>query len=179
MKKAIVLSLMLWASGTLCAQILRIDHRQFAQDTTHGWLLGLQSDFFINNAGNAVDRQFTFWTIAATANISHFTKKNHYFWKSMFQYAEAGNAALISQGYSHFRIDFNYRDKASPEVFAQVQSDFARKLHLRLVGGGGYRHVLKRDEKTEIEYGLAGIFEFEQWENITGDDGLYVHGFRF
>ncbi len=149
------------------SQILQVDHRQFANDSIMGWLGDIQVDFSFNNLNEPVRENEIFLYLGVNGNVSYFTKKDHYFWKNYLAYGQTGNFTFVSQGYSHFRVDLNYRKKFSPEFFAQVQYDITRQMRLRAVSGLGYRYVFFRSEKAELEYGLAGIIEHERWDFIN------------
>ncbi len=155
---------------TVCAskaQILQVDHRQFAEDTIKGWVADLGTDFQYNNLGDVQTEDQNYLSLTLTGNLSFFTEKDHYFLKNSFWYSQVGNDLLVSQGYSHFRVDLNYKNRFSPEFFAQVQYDDSRKIDLRLVSGLGYRYIFLRNEKTELEYGLGAILEHEKWDNLA------------
>ena len=163
---SLIFSLIVFFDFSASGQILRIDHRQFATDTLRGWLPEIGADFQYNNLGDEQNDDADFLSLSLTGNISYFTEKDHYFLKNYFWYNEVGGESLVSQGYSHLRLDMNYQQKFSPEFFAQAQFDNSRKIHLRLVAGAGYRYVFLRNENVEFEYGLGGILEHEEWANI-------------
>lgn len=153
------------------SQILQVDHRQFANDTIHGWLGDFELGLSFNNQNSATDEEDLFLLVSGRGNFSYFTQKDHYFSKNYFSYTEGGGTTFLSQGYSHFRVDLNYKKKFSPELFAQIQYDITRKMRLRAVSGIGYRYVFLRNEKAELEYGLAGIIEHEVWDPILENQG--------
>lgn len=153
------------------SQILNVDHRQFANDTIDGWLGDVQVNFSFNNLNNATAEQDIFLYLSGNGNLSYFTEKDHYYLKNYLAYGEGGGFTFVSQGYTHLRVDLNYRKRFSPEIFGQIQYDITRKMRLRAVTGLGYRYVFFRSDKAELEYGLAGILEHEQWDPIREDQG--------
>lgn len=171
-KQQIILVTFFWLCLQLAhGQILQVDHRQFANDSIVGWLGDLQVNFSFNNLNEPVKDNEMYLFLGLNGNLSYFTKKDHYFWKNYLSYGQAGQFTFVSQGYSHFRVDLNYKKKFSPEFFGQIQYDITRQMRLRAVTGMGYRYVFFRSEKAELEYGLAGILEHERWDFINDTDG--------
>ena len=151
-----------------CTQILRIDHKEFGQDTLFGWQGDIELDFLLNNMKSTQLNKSNYIGLKLISNLSYFSDLNQYYFKNELRYFTADGSNFLNRGYSYFRTSFLRKRKIHPEGVLQIQFDHIRKMKFRGLGMLGINCIIVRNEKHEIDGGLGGMFEYEEWIDVTG-----------
>jgi hypothetical protein len=145
------------------AQIMNIEKFRLDKDT---------SNVFMGSTGfgfSSKKQQNTVFEYDAFFNLAYLSKKHSYMTINYSQLQQANTKNIISEGYTHFRINFFRHQLISYEPFVQFQYDLGRGLYNRNLGGFSFRlNVIKNDSKhhNKIELGIntGAMYEYEHWQ---------------
>lgn len=146
------------------AQIVNIEKSRFEPDTSKYFLGKASLGMNLNNRGVINDQTVTFLGINATTDLAFFSKKHSYMFINFYNYISNNGTALVSAGYSHFRIHFNTKNKMSYETYAQYQYDKPRGLNYRTLAGVGIRYTLLKNKYMNLITGNGFFIEQEEWQ---------------
>jgi hypothetical protein len=163
--------LVYFSAGFADAQILNIERSRVDQDTANYLTgkAGLNFSMFNRNAGK--NNPNNYLQLTFTGDLAYISKQHSYLLLNYYNYllvnydSDELRNTVASTGYSHFRINFNRKKRASSEVFAQVQTDKTRGLELRTLAGGGLRFALLRSKTVNLFIGSGLMQEHEEWKN--------------
>ena len=162
-KKLLVLWLVSSNLITEAQTLINIDHRQMSVETT-GLIGDFEVDFDVNNIASTQEEEKNFVGIKSGADLSYYSKKHHYFLKSHVSFFELEEEEVQNQSFVHFRANLLYEKRFAPELYAQWQHDELRRLESRVLGGGGLRYVIHKDDDIELDAGSGLMYEYEKWE---------------
>lgn len=149
------------------SQIVNIEKSRFEPDTSK-YLLGKASlGMNLNNRGVINEQTVTFLGINANTDLAFFSKKHTYMFINFYNYISNNGTALVSAGYSHFRIHFNIKNKMSYETYAQYQYDKPRGLNYRTLAGVGLRYTILKNKDMNLITGNGLFIEQEEWQSTN------------
>ncbi|MEM6299775.1 MAG: DUF481 domain-containing protein [Bacteroidota bacterium] len=167
MKTLFFALILMVASNLISAQVLNIEKRRYADDSTT--LLHVDASFAsrIYNRTASQENPINFLGLDGGFNIAHFGKTNAISWLNQFNYLRINESAFNSTGYSHLRLNFLRTRKFSYELFGQAQYDRLRLLDYRFLGGGGFRYEAINSKSLLVFLGVGGMYEVERWNDPT------------
>ncbi|MGB3616959.1 MAG: DUF481 domain-containing protein [Catalinimonas sp.] len=157
--------------GALCtatvsqAQILNIEKNRLQKDTARVWL-GTTSV-----TANYRRQQVEVFDLVWVANAAYLSRRHNYMFITHANFVRVAGDNVISDAYSHGRINFVHKKPVSYEVFAQYQYDRARGLLARALAGGGLRLKLADGKKATLVLGPGVMWEREDWRLPDGVEG--------
>ena len=159
---------------TAKTQILNIERFRMDKDTAGIWMGNISFGFSGKKQLNYVSEYTT------NLNLAYLTRKHSYMTINHLNIQKADNQNIISEGYSHWRVNFMRRKHFSYEPFIQVQYDLGRGLLFRNLYGFSLRlNIIKlnkeKHNKVEMAVNEGIMYEYEKWQgvilryNIPGD----------
>lgn len=168
MKRILQIGLILALTGTVQAQIVKVDRADVVADSSY-WSGSIDFKLDVNNQSAEVDEDITYVGTTFKADLNYIGKKHLYMLVNRLQYFSTGIGPFVSTGYGHFRINWLRKKSLSYENFVQVQYDQGRNMEWRGLTGGGIKVRLFQAEKSYTHFGLGGMFEQERWKDFEGN----------
>jgi len=172
MKKIILLFLILHSSLVGVTQILKVDKGSLLLDSSNVLLGNVGLNFDMHNRSATSDKEITFVGFKTTTDLVYLTEKHAYISISNIQYFKSTGGPLSSNGYSHFRINFQRKKLLSYETYTQIQYDNGRNMPFRFLVGGGLRWRILESKKVGLHGGIGAMNEIEHWKNIATDNSI-------
>ena len=154
-------------------QILKVDKGDIMADSSGYFLGGINVDYNVNNRSATADKEVVFTGFRAKADLVYVGSRNAYILINDFNYFKSTGGPLISNGYSHFRVNWLRKRTLSYETYAQIQYDDGRSMPLRQLVGGGVRWSLARDRKHKLHVGTGLMWEYEEWKTL-GEESVII-----
>lgn len=170
MKKIAYLVLFLSSTIITEAQILKVDKGEINSDSSNYFLGGINLDFNVNNRSTTADKEVTFIGLNGRADLVYLSENTAYILLNNINYFKSTGGALISTGYTHFRINFLRKNNLSYEGFSQIQYDDGRRMPLRRLAGGGIRFNILNTKNSEFHVGTGAIYEYEEWRSLDTEE---------
>lgn len=148
------------------AQVVNIENKRFATDTT-GWKGGVKLGF---SMGKQDKRYFTLNT---TAHLQYKSRRSLYLLLGSYDLQKAQDREYLNGGFGHFRYNYKIRDWVRWEMFTQAQFNRLLSLRLRFLAGAGPRFKLCQVEQFKAYMGYLYMFEYE--ENTGRTEKLVQH----
>jgi len=158
------------------SQILRVDHKEFGEDTLRGWMGDIELDFLFNNMKSTQLNKSNYIGLKLISNLSYFSTLHQYYFKNELRYFTADGSDFMNRGYSYFRTSLFRKSKIHPEGVLQIQFDNIRKMDFRGLGMLGVTYIILSNAKHEIDTGLGGMYEYEEWIDFTNEDKIVSKG---
>ncbi len=162
--KSLLVAIISIFSLSLCAQIVNIEGKRIATDTT-----GFAGKIGINlNASKYRDSY-----VAADIHtlLQYKTRKNIYFLITDYQVVNAGGEDFNNSGFLHLRYNRKLSEAVRLEIFTQAQYSTVTKIELRVLNGLGFRMKLSPYERAKFYWGVAAMLEHEEVKDeVTQDD---------
>ncbi|MCP4521337.1 MAG: DUF481 domain-containing protein [Cytophagales bacterium] len=140
------------------AQILNIEKFRLEKDTANAWF---------GNAGLSISAKKQYSEVkkfSGSLNAVFLSKNNGYMLLNKYSLLQVNDNDVISEGYSHLRLNFWRRKKVSLEQFNQYQYDIGRKLNSRVLFGVTARFRLLHKEKISLSANTGFMYEDENWK---------------
>ncbi len=152
-------------SSSAQAQILNIEKARLDNDSTERLVGNVGASFSLQRRNTRV------MSSRITFNASYTSKKQTYISIGNWHWIKIEEADFVSDGYLHFRANFNREKTFSYEVFAQGQYDLIRGMNHRYLVGANLRLDIHESNKFNLSTGLGLM---EEWESWTAEDNT-VH----
>lgn len=169
---AFILFIAGFTTETAHAQILHVEQQDEQVDSLSRWSGELQFNLVVNNQGADAESDYNYLGLTSQLNLGYLTPQTAYLLLNYINYMSTPESAFISNGYSHFRINFLRKRKLSYETFAQLQYDASRGLKRRSLGGAGLRYRLYSKGSSNIYAGSGLMYENEVWNQPNTEEGL-------
>jgi hypothetical protein len=152
------LLIFLSTQSLLKGQILNIEQFRLDKDTSDIWLGNITGGF------NKKQQQVNVTTINTSSNLVYLSEKHSYMNINNFRFLKVATTDILSEGYTHWRVNLVRRQRISLEEFFQYQFDRGRGMVRRSLIGSSLRvHVLKT-EKFIFGFNSGAMYESEFWE---------------
>lgn len=152
------------------SQILNIERNRLGRDTARYWTGQIDLNLLLHNRSAQPDAPVRYTSLSTSADVAYTSLQHRYFLINQLSYSALTGNAFLRTGYSHFRTNFNWRQKLSQEVFAQAQYDIGRGLRERYLAGGGLRYKLSESKKATVALGAGLMYEQERWAYPEEED---------
>lgn len=162
--------LLLLISNISISQILNVNKSSIDADSSNFLVGSVDGKFNINNQSATLDREVVFKGLDTKADLLYIADRHAYILINKLNYHSSTGGAFISTGYSHFRINFNRRNKLSYENFYQAQYDDGRNMPFRWLAGVGMRIRLLSTLNSSVYFGTGIMREDEKWNDKTMTD---------
>lgn len=150
----VLLFLSIQASG----QILNIEKFRIDKDTFDVWSGNIGIGF------STKKQQTNVTTLNSNSNVAYLSRHNSYMNISYIKFIGVEESDLISEGYTHFRVNFLRKKFLSYEPFIQLQYDLGRGLLRRELYGFNFRARLLATPKTLLTFNTGAMYEYELWK---------------
>ncbi len=157
------------------AQIANIEKFRLDKDTANLWMGNASFGFASKKQKNIVSEYTTYF------NMAYLSKKHSYMTLNYSDLQQVDKYKYISEGYTHWRINFLRRNRLSYEPFIQFQYDKGRGLTKRNLYGFSFRLSLlkyhKEKDRLDIGVSTGAMYEDEEWRGkvirfgVEGDTG--------
>jgi putative salt-induced outer membrane protein YdiY len=164
------------------AQIVNIEDARRGRDSLNhvAGKVGVSFSVFNQNAGKNQPNNYLQFTL--NGDVAYHTPLHTYLLFNYLNYllvnydTKSQRNTVAQQGYVHFRVNLWQARRISYELFSQAQSDKARGLQWRTLGGGYFRwRVMKQQDKNiTVFLGTGLMHEHEEWKNPEQMDRLEV-----
>ena len=168
--RPLLIFLCLLLSHAAFSQILNIERNRLNRDTARYWTGQIDLNMLLHNRSAQPEAPVRYTSLSTNADVAYTSLRHRYFLVNQLSYSALTGNAFLRTGYSHFRTNFNWRQKLSQEVFAQAQYDIGRGLRERYLGGGGLRYKLSESEKATVALGVGLMYEQERWAYPNEED---------
>ena len=163
--KLLVLLLITFSPFLSFAQIANIEKFRLDKDTSNLWLGNIGIGFASKKQKNIVNEYNAYF------NLVYLSKNHSYMTLNHSDLKQVDKFRYISEGYTHWRINFFRRHRISYEPFVQFQYDKGRGLINRNLYGFSFRlqliKVKKEKDKLDIGISTGAMYEKEDWtENV-------------
>lgn len=150
---------LIFISWTLSSysQILNIERFRLDKDTSHAWFGSVGLGF------SAKQQKVSVTTFNGNSNLVYLSKLHSYLNVNYIRFIKVANSEPISEGYTHWRVNFFRRKKLSYEPFVQFQYDIGRGLLKRNLYGFTFRFDVRLGEKLNIGLNTGAMYEYEKW----------------
>lgn len=158
MSKYFLLIFALLSLHSTYGQILNVERFRLDKDTANLWL---------GNAGLGAalkKQQNNIYTFNANVNAVYLSEKHAYMTLNYFKFLRQEKTNLLSEGYTHFRLNLMRQKFFSFESFVQYQYDQGRGLEFREIYGATLRLNLVSDENGYFTMNTGLMYERENWE---------------
>jgi len=149
------------------AQIANIEKFRLDKDTVNLWLGNAGFGFSSKKQKNVVNEY------NAYLNLVYLSKRHSYMTLNYTDLQQIDKYKFISEGYTHWRVNFFRRNRISYEPFIQFQYDKGRGLSKRNLYGYCFRlNLLKyKKDRDRFDLGIStgAMYEEEEW------NGKVVH----
>ena len=143
------------------SQIANIEKFRLNKDTSKLWLGNAGLGFSSKKQKNIVN-EYTIYL-----NLVYLSKNHSYMTLNYSDLQQVDKFRYISEGYTHWRINFLRKNKISYEPFVQFQYDKGRGLLKRNLYGFSFRLRLLnvKNEKDKLDIGIStgAMYEDEEW----------------
>lgn len=95
---------------------------------------------------------------------------NLWFALNSYSFVEAEGGAVVNEGFSHLRYNYDLSRRVVPEMFVQLQYDREQQLERRNLLGGGIRVELVEIKGKALAVGLTAMYEYE---NLEGGESVH------
>ena len=175
--------------GSAQGQILKINKNNLNADSSNFWIGALSFNLNLNNRSVTDENENAFVGLSFTADVVYAATKHAYILINDIQYFRASDAdaAFVSTGFGHFRVNWLRKKRLSFENYSQIQYDQGRNMPLRLLLGGGLRYRAVDKEKSKLILGLGAMQEKERWKQPENESVMveknilknssYINGF--
>ncbi len=140
------------------AQILNIEKFRLEKDTSNAWFGNLGLSLSAKKQFSEVRK------LGGNLNTVYLSEKNSYMLLNKYSLLRVNDNDIISEGYSHLRLNFLRRKKVSIEQFSQYQYDIGRKMNSRFLIGATGRFRLINKEKIHLSANTGFMYENENWK---------------
>lgn len=157
MKKILIISFLLISNFTF-GQILNVERFRLDKDTANLWL---------GNAGLGAalkKQQNNIYTFNANVNAVYLSEHHAYMTLNYFKFLRQEKTNLLSEGYTHFRLNLMRKKFFSYESFVQLQYDQGRGLEFREIYGSTVRLNLVSDDDGYFTMNTGFMYEREKWK---------------
>lgn len=144
------------------AQILNVEKNRLQKDTARVWLGNTSL------TANYRRQQIEVFDLVWVTNAAYLSKLHNYLFISHVNLVRVSGNNVISDAYTHARVNFVHQRSVSYEMFAQYQYDRARGLVERALLGGGLRLKLADGNKATLVLGPGLMMERERWDPPAG-----------
>jgi hypothetical protein len=167
--------------GNLCSgQIMNIEKfRLDSLSRENPFRLKLEANFDFYNRSATEDEQARFTAIGTEVSSVYAPGKHFYMILAELHYVENNSDKILNNGNVHVRSTFNFRERFSPELFAQAQYDNFRGLNDRLIGGGAARWNMIRKDNFMLTIGTGPMYEFERWTSPVENEEVEIQLFKW
>ncbi len=143
------------------AQIANIEKFRLDKDTANLWLGNAGLGFSSKKQKNTVNEYNVYF------NLVYLSKNHSYMTLNYSDLQQVDKFRYISEGYTHWRINFLRKKRISYEPFVQFQYDKGRGLLKRNLYGFSFRLSLlkfkKEKDKLDIGISTGAMYEDEVW----------------
>lgn len=141
-------------SGKLSAQIVNIESKRYATDTT-GW----KGDYNLGfTFGKQQEKYFAF---SNSAHVQYKSKKSLYLILGNIDLLKSTSKQLVNSGFFHFRYNYKIRNWLRWEAFTQVQYNKLIGIRMRYLLATGPRFKVVQIEKFKTYIGTSYMLEYE------------------
>ncbi|MFN3405553.1 MAG: DUF481 domain-containing protein [Cytophagaceae bacterium] len=142
----------------LPAQILNIERFRFEKDTSNFWTGNVTFGLSSKKQNNTVT------TVNAATNLVYLSEKHSYLNINNIRFLSVSNQNVVSEGYTHIRLNLYRRKKISAEPFIQFQYDIGRGLEKRELYGMSFRARIFASEPLTVAFSTGAMYEHEVWK---------------
>jgi len=149
------IGIILYSNQIIYAQIINIESRRMATDTT-GWA----GDIGI--AVSASKNALSYFTFNGKGHLQFKTEND--IWLGIVDYnmVHAGGEDFGKSGFGHLRYNRKLSQLVRFEVFTQGQFNEVSKIDVRYLNGVGFRFKLSQFERAKFYYGITYMNEYEE-----------------
>ncbi|MCU0430599.1 MAG: hypothetical protein MUF42_11580 [Cytophagaceae bacterium] len=156
------------------AQILNIERFRLDKDTFNVWMGNVGFGF------STKKQKVSVFEYHANANVAYLSRKHSYMSINYIKFIKVEKTDVVSEGYTHARLNFFRRKILSYEPFVQFQYDLGRGLEYRQLAGFSFRITLHSHDKINIGFNSGGMWELENWQGkvirfATEQDSTKAH----
>jgi hypothetical protein len=149
---------LLFLSFQVSGQILNIEKFRIDKDTFDVWSGNIGIGF------STKKQQTNITTLNSNSNVVYLSKHHSYMNISYIKFIGVEESDLLSEGYTHFRVNFLRKKFLSYEPFLQLQYDLGRGLLRRELYGFSFRAKLLATPKTLLTFNSGAMYEYELWK---------------
>ncbi|MCR6638610.1 MAG: DUF481 domain-containing protein [Sporocytophaga sp.] len=139
------------------AQILNIERFRIEKDTSNFWTGNVGLGFSTKKQQNQVT------SLNFNSNLVYLSEKHGYLNINYGKLIKTTQEKVISEGYTHWRVNLFRAQRLSYEPFLQVQYDLGRGLQIRELYGASLRFRVKSTPKYSFSINSGGMYEHEIW----------------
>lgn len=162
-----VFVLILLGTSNLQGQIMNIEKfRLDSLSRKNPFRLKLEANFDVYNRSATEEERAEFIALGSEISSIYAPGKHFYMLLGEIHYVENNSKEILNNGNLHVRSTLNFRNKYSPELFAQIQFDDFRGLNYRAIAGGAFRWNAIREKKFMLTLGAGPMYEFERWKSL-------------
>ena len=163
MQKYIISALLLFFifNFSTQAQIMNIERFRLDKDTFNVWM-GNIGFGFSNKKQKVAMFQYN-----ANANIAYLSRRHSYMTINYIKFIKVEKTDVLSEGYTHWRINFMRRKFLSYEPFVQFQYDLGRGLQYRQLAGFSFRFNVHSQDKVNVGFNTGAMWEVEEWKGAV------------
>ncbi len=167
LNKYLLILFFLLITDLLSAQILSVDRPSITIDSSEFFLGSTDFSYNVNNQKSVVYKG-----LKSKMDLMYVSSKHEYILINQFRYYSSTGSPFISTGYSHFRVNFQRKQKLSYESYLQFQYDKGRNMPFRFLIGSGVRYRIVGRPKNHIHYGVGVMYERERWKSLDEAETL-------
>lgn len=161
MLKSGLIFLLILAPLFSTAQILNVEKFRVDKDTSNAWAGNIGGGF------NLKQQQTRVITLNANSNLVYLSRRHSYLNINNIKFVGVQSSDIISEGYTHWRVNLSRKTFVSYEPFVQAQYDLGRGLQERELAGFSFRFNLVRTPKTLIAFNSGAMYEHEVWKGTV------------
>jgi hypothetical protein len=139
-------------------QILNIERFRIEKDTSNYWTGNVGLGFSTKKQQNQVT------TLNFNSNVVYLSHKHGYLNINYGKLIKTTQEQVISEGYTHWRVNLFRTHRLSYEPFLQLQYDIGRGLEIRELYGASLRFRLISTPKFAFSINSGGMYEHERWK---------------
>lgn len=147
------------------AQIANIEKFRLDKDTSRLWMGNAGLGYSSKKQQNIVN------DFSAYLNMVYLSKKHSYMTINYMDLQQVDKFTFISEGYTHWRLNFYRKHFVSYEPFVQFQYDKGRGLTGRNLYGLSFRfnllHRNKEQQKLDFTVSTGVMYEEEFWQGTV------------
>lgn len=140
---------------------MNIERFRLDKDTANIWMGNLGFGF-ANKKQKVGMLQYNAYT-----NVAYLSDKHSYMSINYVKFIKVEKADVISDGYTHWRINFMRRKLLSYEPFVQLQYDYGRGLRYRQLMGFSFRLNIHSHENINVGFNTGAMWEEERWKGVV------------
>ncbi|MBO9699242.1 MAG: DUF481 domain-containing protein [Sporocytophaga sp.] len=138
-------------------QILNIERFRIEKDTSNYWTGNIGLGFSTKKQQNQVT------SVNLNSNLVYLSEKHGYLNINYGKLIKTTQQRVISEGYTHWRVNLFRTHRLSYEPFLQLQYDLGRGLQIRELYGASLRFRIKSTPKFSFSINSGGMYEHEIW----------------